>query len=120
MYLCSVHPPSWLTDFILKDPPLLLEGSCQQLIERMLAGELIFVLEAERPAGDNVNKFPWPLRKLFWMFPTQSVVFYQLDDPLAVRSIYLSYPKRQSSPVLHSLIGFMQENAQLGKGLTAR
>ncbi len=44
-----------------------------------------------------------------YVSPTQSVVFYQLDDPLAVRSIFLSYPKRQASPLQSSLIEYMQK-----------
>lgn len=32
-----------------------------------------------------------------YVAPTNSVVFYQLDDPLAVRSIYLSYPKKSQA-----------------------
>ena len=42
--------------------------------------------------------------------PTDSVVFYQLDDPLAVRSIYLSYTKQNSNPMQQNLINFMKEN----------
>jgi len=41
---------------------------------------------------------------------TDRVVFYQLDDPLAVRSIYLSYAKRKANPVQQHLIDFMKQN----------
>lgn len=44
---------------------------------------------------------------------TDSVVFYQLDDPLAVRSIYLSYPKRRANPVRQQLIAFMKQNSSM-------
>lgn len=47
--------------------------------------------------------------------PTESVIFYQLDDPLAVRSIYLSYPKRQLTAVQQHLLDFMRENDRLDK-----
>lgn len=42
--------------------------------------------------------------------PTDGVVFYQLDEPLAVRSIYLSYAKQNSNPMQQHLINFMKEN----------
>lgn len=42
--------------------------------------------------------------------PTDNVVFYQLDDPLAVRSIYLSYTQRNTNPVQQHLIDFMKNN----------
>ena len=44
------------------------------------------------------------------VIPTDKVVFYQLDDPLAVRSIYLSYTQRNTSPVQQHLIDFMKDN----------
>ena len=44
------------------------------------------------------------------VIPTDQVVFYQLDDPLAVRSVYLSYTQRNTSPVQQHLIDFMKEN----------
>lgn len=219
MFFCTYVLPTLLADFKILYPQIILtfsEGSSQRLTERMLAGELDFVLEAERPAVDKVNSFPWAseeivlavpahyqinegLREYGYTFdqflercqpgkrrpavplsafreesflllnakndicrrsrqlcqnagftpsvsmqlsqmmtayylvcegrgitflrstipeyvaPTRSVIFYQLDDPLAVRSIYLSYPKRRSGPVLRGLIDFMQENARLEK-----
>lgn len=42
--------------------------------------------------------------------PTDRVVFYQLGDPLAVRSVYLSYAKQNSNPMQQHLIDFMKEN----------
>lgn len=45
-----------------------------------------------------------------YVAPTDKVVFYQLSDPLAVRNIYLSYPKRNTSPVRQQLIDFMKED----------
>lgn len=42
--------------------------------------------------------------------PTDQVVFYQLDDPLAVRDIYLSYTKRKASPIQQELVEFMKDN----------
>ena len=44
------------------------------------------------------------------VIPTDKVVFYQLDDPLAVRSIYLSYTQRNTNPVQQQLIDFMKDN----------
>ena len=44
------------------------------------------------------------------VIPTDKVVFYQMDDPLAVRSIYLSYTQRNTSPVQQHLIDFMKDN----------
>ena len=34
-----------------------------------------------------------------YVTPTDSVVFYQLRDPMAMRPIYLSYLKRRTNPV---------------------
>ena len=42
--------------------------------------------------------------------PTDQVVFYQLDDSLAVRSVYLSYTRRAMNPVQQHLIEFMRDN----------
>ncbi len=42
--------------------------------------------------------------------PTDKVVFYQLDDPLAVRSIYLTYSKHKATPIQQQLIDFMKQN----------
>lgn len=44
------------------------------------------------------------------VIPTDKVVFYQLDDSLAVRSIYLSYTRRTMNPVQQHLIDFMKDN----------
>lgn len=48
-----------------------------------------------------------------YVAPTDSVVFYQLDDPIAVRSIYLSYLKRSTNPVQQKLIDFMWSHSLL-------
>lgn len=47
--------------------------------------------------------------------PTDSVVFYQLGDPLAARDIYLSYLKRGTGPVRQKLIDFMWNKSLLGE-----
>lgn len=44
-----------------------------------------------------------------YVMPTRDVVFYQLEDPLAVRNIYLSYPSRKATPVQQYLIDYMKE-----------
>ena len=48
-----------------------------------------------------------------YVAPTDSVVFYQLDSPAAVRPIYLSYLKRKASPVQQKLIDFMWSRSLL-------
>ena len=48
-----------------------------------------------------------------YVTPTDSVVFYQLDDPIALRPIYLSYLKRHTSPVQQKLIDFMWSRSLL-------
>lgn len=50
-----------------------------------------------------------------YVYPSEHVVFYQLDDPLAVRNIYLSYPKKEISPMRQHLIDFMKEETILDK-----
>ena len=42
-----------------------------------------------------------------YVAPTDSVVFYQLRDPMATRPIYLSYLKRRANPVQQKLIDFI-------------
>ena len=49
-----------------------------------------------------------------YVAPTDSVVFYQLKDPIATRPIYLSYLKRHTSPVQQKLIDFMWSHSLLG------
>ncbi len=44
-----------------------------------------------------------------YVAPTDRVIFYTLDDPLATRNIYLSYRKKQSNPVQLQLLEFMRE-----------
>ena len=48
-----------------------------------------------------------------YVSPTESVVFYQLDDPIALRPIYLSYLKQPASPVQQKLIDFMCSHSLL-------
>lgn len=48
-----------------------------------------------------------------YVAPTESVVFYQLDDPLSTRSIYLSYAKRGMTDVRRQLIEFMESKCVL-------
>lgn len=48
-----------------------------------------------------------------YVSPTESVVFYQLDDPIALRPIYLSYLKQPASPVQQKLIDFMWNHSLL-------
>jgi len=50
-----------------------------------------------------------------YVSPSDSVVFYQLDDPMAVRNIYLSYPKKKISPMRQHLVDFMKEETILDK-----
>lgn len=40
--------------------------------------------------------------------PTRSIVFYRLSDPLAIRSIYLSYLKENTSEIQKRLIQYME------------
>lgn len=42
-----------------------------------------------------------------YVTPTESVVFYQLDDPIAVRSVYLSSLRQHASSVQQKLLDFM-------------
>ena len=48
-----------------------------------------------------------------YVSPTKSVVFYQLSDPLARRTIYLSYLNRKTPPVQRYLIDYMMEEISL-------
>ena len=50
-----------------------------------------------------------------YVYPSENVVFYQLDDPLAVRNIYLSYPKKKVSPMRQHLIDFMKKETILDR-----
>lgn len=42
-----------------------------------------------------------------YVTPNDSVVFYQLDDPLAFRNIHLSYPQKKLPPIHRELIGYL-------------
>ena len=44
-----------------------------------------------------------------YVAPTDGIVFRCLDDPLAKREIYLTYPKRKGSPMRQHLIDFIRE-----------
>ena len=42
-----------------------------------------------------------------YVTPNDNIVFYQLDDPLAFRSIYLSYPKKELPAMHRELIDYL-------------
>ena len=44
--------------------------------------------------------------------PTDSVVFYQLEDPLAVRDIYLSYVRLRDSVLKKQLLSYLEDRAE--------
>lgn len=44
-----------------------------------------------------------------YVTPTDRVVFYGLDDPMAQRELYLTFRKKGGSPVQQNLIDFMKE-----------
>ncbi len=44
-----------------------------------------------------------------YVSPNENVVFYQLSDPLAFRSISLSYPKKKLPTIQRELIGYLSE-----------
>lgn len=46
-----------------------------------------------------------------YVTPTDSVVFYQIEGPSAIRNIYLTYSKHNTSPIQKKMIEFFQENA---------
>ena len=50
-----------------------------------------------------------------YVMPTDSVVFYQLEDPMAVRPIYLSRLNRTASPVQQKLFDFMWSHSLLDR-----
>ena len=49
-----------------------------------------------------------------YVAPTDSVIFYTLDDPLVTRSIYLSYRSKSASPVQQDLIDYMLHKGPAG------
>ncbi|OUQ78931.1 LysR family transcriptional regulator [Flavonifractor sp. An100] len=49
-----------------------------------------------------------------YVAPTDSVIFYTLDDPLVTRSIHLSYRSKSSSPVQQDLIDYMLHKGPAG------
>lgn len=48
-----------------------------------------------------------------YVTPTESVVFYQLDDPIATRAIYLSSLRQHANPVQQKLLDFMWNHSLL-------
>ena len=45
------------------------------------------------------------------VMPVKSVVFYKLKDPLAMRNIYLSWAKRETTPARRRLIDFLLDES---------
>lgn len=50
-----------------------------------------------------------------YVTPTDSIVFYQLADPLATRNIYLTYPKKKLSSVQKALIEYVKDRRVISK-----
>ena len=48
-----------------------------------------------------------------YVTPTESVVFYQLDNPIATRAIYLSSLRQHANPVQQKLLDFMWNHSLL-------
>lgn len=48
-----------------------------------------------------------------YVTPTESVVFYQLDDPIATRCVYLSTLREHANPVQQKLLDFMWNHSLL-------
>lgn len=46
-----------------------------------------------------------------YVTPTDQIVFYQLESPSAMRSIYLSFLKHRANPVQQKLIDFMENHS---------
>ena len=44
-----------------------------------------------------------------YVTPTDRVRFYQLDDPLAIRSIYLTHSKKKPTRIQQMLADFIEE-----------
>ena len=47
-----------------------------------------------------------------YVTPTESIVFYQVDDPQAIRTIYLSHAKEQSSALQRQFIDYLENAAR--------
>ena len=54
-----------------------------------------------------------------YVAPTDSIVFYQLDDALAERNIYLSYVKNRQGDIQNRLQEFMREKRLVGENHSA-
>lgn len=47
--------------------------------------------------------------------PTETIRFYPIDDPEAVRPIWLSYSKTNHTPIQERLIAFMKQHSETYK-----
>lgn len=77
MFFCTYVLPKLLTDFCALYPQVTLtftEGTTSGLTEKLRAGQLDFLLEAECPSGSDIQTFPWGSQsRLSWRFrPTMS------------------------------------------------
>ena len=50
-----------------------------------------------------------------YVTPNDNVIFYKLDDPLAFRSIYLSYPQKKIPAIHRELIEYLSEKGSEDK-----
>ena len=92
MFFCTYVLPDLMKEFQLLYPQVTLtltEGG---------------ILSGSGGAGDHLPA----LRNSVTCDATDRVVFYQLDDPLASRSVYLSYAQQNTNPVQQNLIDLLK------------
>ena len=81
MFFCTYVLPKLLTDFCALYPQVTLtftEGTTSGLTEKLRAGQLDFLLEAECPSGSDIQTFPWASEQIILAVPAH----YEINQRL--------------------------------------
>ncbi|MBC5722076.1 Morphology and auto-aggregation control protein [uncultured Flavonifractor sp.] len=82
MFFCTYVLPKLLTDFCALYPQVTLtftEGTTSGLTEKLRAGQLDFLLEAECPSGSDIQTFPWASEQIILAVPAHYEINQRLE-----------------------------------------
>lgn len=82
MFFCTYVLPSLMEDFRLQYPQVTLtftEGDNKTLLEKLLNGQLDFLLEAERPVNNRILSIPWASEEIVLAVPVGNPVNEKLE-----------------------------------------
>lgn len=83
MFFCTYVLPELMKEFQLLYPQVMLtliEGGNQTLLEKLLDGQLDFLLEAERPVNSRLHSIPWASEEIVLAVPAGNPVNQALDQ----------------------------------------